>query len=107
EMSACRPCLRQAGRSIIRDHCLGRTDHSIAVEIKLEARLERLQRIVTPRHNADSVRKVIAAAVGNRNRVLVGAAVLPGTLVPARRRLRSDWGPAAELSAGIVHAAEF
>src|SRR5215813_13315017 len=106
-MSACRPCLRQAGRSIIRDHCLGRTDHSIAVEIELEARLERLQGIVTPRHNADRVRKVIAAAVSVRYHVLIGAAILPGNLVPARRRLRSDWGPGAELAGRKVHAAEF
>src|SRR5262245_21374338 len=78
----------------------------VSVQVLLEAGLERLEGKVIARHNADSIRGVVAATVGVPNRVLVGASILPRNLVPACRLLRADRRPGATLT-NKVRAAKF
>ena len=70
----------------------------VAIQVLVEAGLERLQRIVCPRHSADRSEMIVAAAVGVPDRVLIGARDLPGDLIPACRLLRADRRPGAKLT---------
>src|SRR5258708_6569867 len=68
-------------------------DHAIAIQVLVEAGLQRFQCGAGSRHDADGVRDAVAAAVGIPHRVLIGARVLPGHFVAACRLLRAVRSP--------------
>ena len=54
----------QAGITVCLDHYVGNADRPIAIQVLLEARLQRFQCIAAPRHNtADRVGNDIAVSV--------------------------------------------
>ena len=92
---------RQAGVSVRLDH---RTVEAmpidaIAIQILLEARLQRSQRIAGTRHNAPgAVGNDVAVSIGVPDRVLIRAGQMQSNLVPARYLFRSDERPGAVLT---------
>src|SRR5260221_5204884 len=68
-------------------------DYAIAIQVLVEAGLQRFQCGAGSRHDADGVRDAVAAAVGIPHRVLIGARVLPGHFVAACRLLRAVRSP--------------
>src|SRR4029453_549551 len=81
------------------DRCRFEAGRAVVVEILLERRLLRLQRI---RRAGDPVGLAlpVAVAVDGPDDVLVGAAVLPDKLVAAADLLRSERCPFPELTGG-------
>ena len=73
----------------------------------METSLQRVQRGAASRHSTENICEGVAVTVGVPDRVLIGAAILPGNLVAARRLLRANRRPSAELSAHIVRPAVF
>src|SRR5262249_59155354 len=75
--------LHQAGRAERLDHRRRRrrTDHAVAVEVLLEARLERLQSGGAARHAVEHAPDVVPVAVATPHPELSGAGRLPGELV--------------------------
>src|SRR5437588_659631 len=88
----------QIGRAARLDRRRIEAGHPVAVKVLLEAGLERFQRNARSQYKARRARSVVAAAVRAPNGLLIGTAVLPGNLIAARRCLRSDRRPAAELA---------
>ena len=66
---------------------------AVGVEILLERRLQRLERILGTRHHARGIAGIVAVAVDVPDDVLVGAAVLPDHLVAAANLLRPERRP--------------
>ena len=83
-----------------------RSDGAVAVQILMEAAFQRHQRRAAPRYAAGAGR-LIAAAVGEPDRILIGAGKLPGHLVAAGRLLRADRRPGSELPRRSRRAAIF
>src|SRR5262249_59164184 len=84
--------LHQAGRAERLDHRRRRrwTDHTVAVEVLLEARLERFQSGGAARHAVEHVPDVVAVVVEIPHPELVGPRRLPGELIAARGLLDAD-----------------
>ena len=59
------------------------------------------------RHSANSTGNIIAVTVDVPDRVLIGAAILPGNLIAGCRSLRADRRPRTKLARRVIRAAIF
>src|SRR5262249_36605761 len=82
-------------------HRRGWTDMPVAIEVLIEARLERLQCGAAPRHRAD-IRDVVAVGVGGPHRVLIGARNLPGNFIATSRFLCANRRPSTGLTSDEI-----
>ena len=100
--------LREVGCALRLDHRRDKPDLPVAIEILMEAGLERFQRSAGARHPAQTanIGDVVAVVVGIPRRVLTGARILPGDLIAARRLLRTDRRPGAKLTGHKVRTAK-
>ena len=73
----------------------------------MESGLQRFQCRANAGYHPDDIGDVVAIAVGAPHRVLIGARDLPGDVVASCRLLRTDRGPAAELTRYNGRAAIF
>ena len=92
--------------TVVGGRCRRNADHPVAIEILVEAVLQRFQRSAGSRHVAD-VREIFAVAVGGPDRIGVGARDLPGDLIAGCRLLRADRRPGAELAGRNGRTAKF
>ena len=66
-----------------------------------------MQRRAAARYRAKDTGNIIAVIVDVPDRVLIGAAILPGNLIAGCRLLRADRRPSAELSQRVIGATIF
>src|SRR5262249_6378710 len=83
------------------------TDIPIVIEVLLETALKRFHRRAGARHPAHvaNIGDVVAVVVGIPGGV-VTTRILPCTLIPARRLLRTDRRPGAKITGGKIRAAK-
>src|SRR5207237_1405145 len=81
-------------------------DHAIAVQILLEARLQRPQRGAAARRSSDDVGREVAVVVGGPHKILICTRVLPRNLISACRLLGTDRRPRTELTGNHRYAVE-
>src|SRR5207244_3247044 len=86
----------QARRAVRLDDRRWHTDHAVAVQILMEARLQRLQRGAAARRSSDDVGREVAVVVGGPHNILICTRVLQLNLLslhgalPIYRRPRTE-----------------
>src|SRR5438105_4253989 len=75
----------------------GNADHTISVEVLVEARLDVFEHSAAARNAGDAAGDPVAGAVGVPDKILVLARKLPGDFVAGSCLLRADFRPASRL----------
>src|SRR5262249_21931549 len=81
--------LRKAGRAIVLNNGCLQADDPVDVEMMVDDRVERLQRVAVARRRPDCIGEIVAVGVGRPDGVVAAARVLPRNVVAACRLYRA------------------